>query len=93
MVVLLSAIVFFRFILDRGLSFAEELDRMVFVWMVYIGAAYAAQQGAHIRLQAVRELIPQLPRRYISYFADLLWILFNIFIIKEGINVVASMFK
>ncbi|UCF84928.1 MAG: TRAP transporter small permease subunit, partial [Desulfobacteraceae bacterium] len=52
MVALLSAIVFFRFVLNRGLAFAEELDRMAFVWMVYMAAAFAAQRGAHIRLEA-----------------------------------------
>jgi TRAP-type C4-dicarboxylate transport system permease small subunit len=93
MVALLSAIVFFRFVLDRGLAFAEELDRMAFVWMVYTAAAYAAQQGAHIRLEAVALILPKKVNQYMRYFADLLWVGLNLVIIKEGINVVATMFK
>ena len=93
MVALLSAIVFFRFVLDRGLAFAEELDRMAFVWMVYTAAAYAAQQGAHIRLEAVALILPKKVNHYMRYFADLLWVVLNLVIIKEGIHVVATMFK
>ena len=93
MVVLLSAVVFFRFVLDRGLAFAEELDRMAFVWMVYTAAAFAAQRGAHIRLEAVGLLLPKKLNHYMRYFADLLWVGFNLIIIREGINVVSSMFK
>jgi len=92
-VVLLSAIVFFRFVLNRGLAFAEELDRMAFVWMVYTAAAYAAQRGAHIRLEAVGLILPEKINQYMRYIADLLWIGFNLVIIKEGLNVVVSMFK
>ena len=93
MVALLSAIVFFRFVLDRGLAFAEELDRMAFVWMVYTAAAYVAQQGAHIRLEAVALILPKKVNQYMRYFADLLWVGLNLVIIKEGIHVVATMFK
>jgi TRAP-type C4-dicarboxylate transport system permease small subunit len=92
MVFLLSAIVFFRFVLNRGLAFAEELDRMAFVWMVYTAAAYAAQKGAHIRLEAVALILPKKVNQFMRYFADLLWVGLNIVIIKEGIHVVASMF-
>jgi len=93
MVVLLSAIVFFRFVLNRGLPFAEELDRMAFVWMVYTAAAFAAQRGAHIRLEAVGLILPKKLNQYMRYLADLLWVGFNLIIVKEGISVVSSMFK
>ena len=93
MVVLLSAIVFFRFVLNRGLAFAEELDRMAFVWMVYMAAAFAAQRGGHIRLEAIGLILPERLNQYMRYFADLLWIGLNLIIIKEGIGVVSSMFK
>lgn len=93
MVFLLSAIVFFRFVLNRGLAFAEELDRMAFVWMVYMAAAFAAQRGAHIRVEAVGLILPKRLNQYMRYLADFLWVGFNLIVIKEGINVVLSMFK
>jgi len=93
MVVLLSAVVFFRFVLNRGLPFAEELDRMAFVWMVYMAAAFAAQKGAHIRLEAIALILPNKVNQYRRYLADLLWVGLNLIIVKEGISVVSSMFK
>ena len=93
MVALLTTIVFFRFVLGRGLSFAEEIDRWAFVWMVYIGAAYTAQMGAHIRLEAVQRLFPVKLKKFIEYFADFLWVCFCVVVVFEGVKVVISMFE
>lgn len=93
MVILLSAIVFFRFVLNRGLSFAVELERMAFVWFVYTGAAFAARERRHIRVVAQFMLLPERTRRYFRLLADIIWIFFNIIIIREGVRVVLSMIK
>lgn len=93
MVVLLTIIVFFRFVLGQGLSFAEEVDRWAFVWMVYIGAAYATQVGAHIRLEAIRKLFPPKLKNYIDYIGDAIWVGFCLIVVFEGIKIVNSMFE
>lgn len=91
MIVLLSTIVFFRFALDRGLSFAEELERMAFVWFVYMGAAHAALRGRHIRVEAHLLLLNDRTRRVLRLLADGIWVWFNYIIVREGITVVHSM--
>lgn len=93
MVILLSATVFFRFILNRGLSFAVEIERMAFVWFVYAGAAYAARERRHIRVEAQLLLFSEKARAVLRVVADVVWVLFNIVIIREGIRVVASMIR
>ncbi len=93
MVILLSAIVFFRFVLNRGLSFAVEIERMAFVWFVYAGAAYAARQRRHIRVEAQLLLLNDRARAVLRVVADLAWVGFNIVIVREGIRVVGNMIR
>ncbi len=93
MVVLLTTIVFFRFALDRGFSSAEELERMVFVWFVYLSAIYAAQQGKHIRMEAQLQLLSPRARKIVRLLADGIWIGFNWIMIREGIYLVRSLFE
>lgn len=81
MLVLLTAIVFSRFILGQGMSFAGELDRFAFGWMVYIGAAYTAQMGGSIRLEAVIRMFPKGFAWIAGFAAEFLWICFNLLII------------
>ncbi len=58
-----------------------------------MAAAFAAQRGAHIRVEAVGLILPKRLNQYMRYFADFLWVGFNLIVIREGINVVLSMFK
>jgi len=91
MVVLLSTIVFFRFVLHKGFSAAEELERMAFVWFVYMSVAYAAREGTHIRVEAHLGLLNKRAWKILRVLADGIWIWFNCIIIREGIGLVHSM--
>ena len=91
MIVLLSAIVFCRFILNRGLSAAEEIERMAFVWFVYLSAAYVAREGTHIRVEAQLQLLNPKAWKIVRLLADGIWVWFNYIIIREGVKLVHSM--
>ena len=38
--------VFFRYVLNASLSWSEELTRLLFVWLTFLGFGLAAQRGA-----------------------------------------------
>ena len=50
LVSLLSLQVFFRFFLDKSISWAEEVARFAFVWSIYCSIIYAANLDKHIRV-------------------------------------------
>ncbi|MCY4541815.1 MAG: TRAP transporter small permease [Rhodobacteraceae bacterium] len=52
-VVLMAAQVFLRFGFNRPQAWAEEVDRYLFIWSVYLGALVALQRGSHIRVTFV----------------------------------------
>src|SRR5882724_2335111 len=48
MVVVTAAGVFFRYVLDAALPWAEEADRYLFIWLSFVGAAITMRHQAHI---------------------------------------------
>jgi TRAP-type C4-dicarboxylate transport system permease small subunit len=42
--------IFYRYVLDTPLVWTEELARTVFIWIVFLGGAYAAMDSAHLKL-------------------------------------------
>jgi TRAP-type C4-dicarboxylate transport system permease small subunit len=48
MVVVTAAGVFFRYVLDAALPWAEEADRYLFIWLSFVAAAITMRHQAHI---------------------------------------------
>lgn len=61
MVAVTAAGVFFRYILDTSLPWAEEADRYLFIWLTFVGAAITMRHQAHIAVDIlVRSFKPAL---------------------------------
>jgi TRAP-type C4-dicarboxylate transport system permease small subunit len=93
MVVCLGAQVFFRFFLDAALTWSEELSRFAFVWVIYLGASLAAHERIHIRVTAPQLFLPAQYRHYATLFADIIWVIFNLFFAYQGILQVKHMLR
>ena len=93
MVICLGAQVFFRYVLNASLTWSEELSRFTFVWIIYLGASMAARERTPIRVTAPQLLLPARYRRYATLFADLVWVVFNIFFGYQGVVQVKHMLK
>lgn len=61
--------VIFRYFLNQPLFWSEELSRYCFVWIVFVGAAIALKQGAHI---GVDYFVKHLPFRFKTFLALLI---------------------
>ncbi|MEQ9241074.1 TRAP transporter small permease [Roseovarius indicus] len=92
LVLVLAAQIFFRYVLHIGLSWSEEISRFVFVWFVYISASLAAQRGSHIRVTLFARLLP-VPDRFVFLLADLVWVVFNAFVVAAGVMLVTRTLK
>ena len=49
-VLLMATQVFLRFVFNSPQAWAEEVDRYVFVWSIYLGTLIALIKGTHIRV-------------------------------------------
>lgn len=92
LVLILAAQVFFRYVLEIGLSWSEEISRFLLVWFVYVSASLAAQKGTHIRVTVLTGLFPG-GQRLCLVVADALWIAFNLAVVASGILLIGKMAK
>lgn len=65
LVVTTSLQVFTRYVINAPFTWTEELAKMLFVWITFLGAAVIAKRSAHIAIDFVTRLVPPGPRRVV----------------------------
>lgn len=65
-VILVNLNVIFRYFLKAPITWSEEVVTSLFVWTVFIGAAYAYRMHAHLGVDILVNMIPEKPRAVIS---------------------------
>jgi TRAP-type C4-dicarboxylate transport system permease small subunit len=93
LIVLLTLQVFFRFVLNKSISWAEEVSRFAFVWSVYCGVVLAANEDRHIRVKIQLKLFSERTQKWILAVADIFWIIFNSVLAFFAVEFVWSMFE
>lgn len=58
MVVVVSAQVFLRYVLNLSLDWAEEISRLLFVWSIFIAIPLGIKRGAHLSVVLLTEKLP-----------------------------------
>lgn len=58
MVAIVSAQVFYRYILNSSIDWAEEVSRLTFVWSIFMALPLGLRAGAHIGVELVTERLP-----------------------------------
>jgi TRAP-type C4-dicarboxylate transport system permease small subunit len=75
-----------RWVFKNPIIWSEELIRLMFVWICYIGWTIASRNKSHIRITALVSVIPPFPRKILETFNCLLVILFSVFMVYYGIK-------
>ena len=55
-----------RYFFTRPPIWGEEVPKLMFVWMIFIGAGFAYLSGANIRMTVLIDRVPRGPRRLIE---------------------------
>ena len=64
LVVVASLQVFTRYVLNAPLTWTEELARMFFTWINFLGAALIVKKSSHISIDFLVKILPPGPRRW-----------------------------
>ena len=80
LVVILFIQVLFRFLLGLPLDWTEEAARLLFAWLVYIGAAHALYRAQHFVVDFIYNKIPAALRNLIGYAIDIITIGFIVYL-------------
>lgn len=78
--------VFFRYVLNESLFWAEELVRGLMVWGVMIGSALVAASRGHIRVEVLELILPPAGRRVVVWISDALTITFSLILLVASIQ-------
>ena len=75
MAVLVFGNVVLRYAFDSGIAVSEELARLLFVWLIFLGAILASVQRAHIGFDALVQRLPLAGRKLLVVLtgALMLW--------------------
>ena len=91
MVVVVTAGVFYRYVLNAALGWYDEFASYLLVWLSFYGAILASQRGLHIEFDAaVRRLAPG-PRRAVEAVSGFCTLAFHAILFAFGIVLTRSM--
>ncbi|MGI6028483.1 MAG: TRAP transporter small permease [Candidatus Heteroscillospira sp.] len=76
MLIICTMQVIWRYVLESSLSWSEECARYIFVWMVWIAAAYATKRMRHLRITCFKELAPADKQWIFDLFALIMMAIF-----------------
>ena len=70
MIVVVSMQIASRYLLDASLIWSEEVARLLFICMVFVGAALLARRREHLAVTALVDLLPDRPRHLADAAVD-----------------------
>ena len=73
-------------LLTIGQNFTEELSRLSFSLLIFLGAPLALTEGADIAVDMVVDMLPQAAQRIISILGSILTAAFSVFCIRSLIT-------
>ena len=92
LVVVVFIQVVLRYLFRYSLPWSEETARFLFLWIVWIGAAYAVKMRAHLKIDFVVNMLPQRAQKYMELFATLIWFAFCLFFTYKGVELTRILF-
>jgi TRAP-type C4-dicarboxylate transport system permease small subunit len=74
-----------RYVLQATFQWYDEVARLCFVWMVFLGAASAVRRGAHFRLHLLIDRLGPRLRRVNDLVVGLLVVVFGGVLVSGGV--------
>lgn len=87
MVIIISAQVWYRFVLNNPLSWSEEAGRYLFVWISFMGAAAGVRYQVHLGIDLMDKLLPPSLHKWAVVLANLVIQVFLLMIIYWGFKI------
>lgn len=85
--------VFFRFVIKASLPWSEELTRYIMAYTVFIGAAIAAKEGAHVGITAFVDCLPKSANKFVRVLSTFISFLFSVLLIYLSVILITFLIK
>ena len=87
MLVVVSAQVWYRFVLNNPLAWSEELARYLFVWVSFLGSAAGIRMNVHLGIDLIDKLLSPRGRKIMTIIVNLAIQIFLAVVIFWGIKI------
>jgi TRAP-type C4-dicarboxylate transport system permease small subunit len=88
MLVVISAQVFYRFVINDPLDWSEEFGRYLFVWISFLGSAAGVRYRVHLGINLIEKFVSPTVYKGVVIVVHALILAFLYVIVTEGFNVV-----
>jgi TRAP-type C4-dicarboxylate transport system permease small subunit len=85
LVVFLTLAVVGRYLFDIGIAWSDELARMLFVWVVFLGFAVGIRHRGNIGVELLVDRLSPPKRRWVVALQDLMVLAFSIFFAWQAV--------
>ena len=82
-----------RFILNYSSAWAEETARYAFIYLGYVGAAYAVRERAHIRFDILLQRMPPRLHGYVYLLAEVATLVFAAFAVYWSMHTIGQLLR
>ncbi len=87
MLVVVSAQVWYRFVLNNPLAWSEELARYLFVWISFLGSAAGIRMNVHLGIDLIDKILSPRGRKVMTFIVNLAIQIFLVVVIFWGIKI------
>ena len=87
MLVVVSAQVWYRFVLNDPLAWSEELARYLFVWISFLGSAAGIRMNVHLGIDLIDKILSPRGRKIMTLIVNLAIQIFLAVVIFWGIKI------
>lgn len=82
--------VFTRYVLANSLTWTHELDILLMIWAVWLGAAIGIHRKAHLRISILSDRLSERTQKVLVVVIDVLTLVFFVVVGWKGIAVIES---
>ena len=85
-VLITLAAVWWRYVIEDPLSWTEQLSRILFVWVTFLGAAVLYREKSHITIDMFQQMMPPPLKALMVWLIELAMLLFIVVLFVYGLK-------
>ena len=82
-----------RFLLNYSAAWSQETAQYAFIYLGWIGAAFAVKERAHIRFDVVQSMLPERTHVWIYIAGEICTILFAVIALRYSLHTVEQLWQ
>lgn len=90
MTIIICIHVFYRYVLNRGIRWSEEITMMMMVYMGFFSIAYGVKHRLHLSVTVFFDTLPESMKNVILKFTDAVLMIMGIVLLYFGIGLIKS---